>query len=161
MKKIFLVLIPTLLLVQQLFASSKMNSDKFHRVKKEFHNTITLEKTIPLHVSHSLGNIKIIPSRNNQLTIDAMIEVASKSKERASEYIQSVTIDVQQRLTHIKVSSDFPREKGIRSISINFSMTVPEKCPLDLKNSFGDIEVGDHSYRHSNAFCGGNPAILE
>ena len=143
MKKIFLTIIIALFIGQQLFASNKMNYDKFHRVKKEFHKTITLEKTIPLHVSHSLGNIKIIPSKTNQLTIDAVIEVASKSKEKAAEYIKSVTIDVQERLTHIKISSDFPREKGIRSISINFSMSVPEKCPLDLKNSFGDIEIGE------------------
>ena len=142
MKKIFLTIIFTLLLGQQFFALAKMNFDKFHRVKKEFHKTVTLEKTIPLHVSHSLGNIKIIPTKNNQLTIDALIEVASKSKEKASKYIQSVTIDVQERSTHIKISSDFPREKGIRSISINFSIMVPEKCPLDLKNSFGDIEIG-------------------
>ena len=143
MKKIILTFCFALILGQQIFASTKINSDKFYRVKKEFHKTITLEKSIPLHVYHSLGNIKIIPSKNNQLTIDALIEVASKSKEKATEYIESVTIDVQERLTHIKISSDFPREKGIRSISINFSMRVPEKCPLDLKNSFGDIDIGE------------------
>jgi len=116
MKKIFFTIILILLLGHQLFASTKLNSDKFHRVKKEFHKTITLEKTIPLHISHSLGNIKIIPSKNSQLTIDAMIEVASKSKEKASEYIKSVSIDVQERSTHIKISSDFSRQKDIRSI---------------------------------------------
>ena len=143
MKKIFLTIIFALLLGQLLFASTKMTSDKFHRVKKEFHKSIKLEKPIQINVYHSLGSIKIIPTKNNQFTIDAVIEVASKSREKAAEYIKSVSIEVQERSTHIKISSDFPREKGIRSISINFSMRVPEKCPLDLKNSFGDIEVGE------------------
>ena len=143
MKKIFLITIFILFLGQPLFAVAKINSDKFHRVKKGFHKTITLEKAIPLHVYHSLGNIKIIPSKNNQLTIDAVIEVASRSRQKATQYINSVSIEVQERMTYIKISSDFPREKGIRSISINFSISVPEKCPLDLKNSFGDIKIGE------------------
>ncbi len=143
MRRLLYIILFIFFLLQQIFSIEAFPSDKVHRIKKEFHQTISIKKPIPLHVTHSLGNIKIIPSSDNELKIDAAIEVASKSKEKAESYIEEIRIDVQEKVTHIKISTDHPRERGIRAISIDFILKVPDMCPLEIDNSFGDIEIGE------------------
>ncbi len=143
MKKVTLLIILIFISFSQIVKSEINYIPKVHVVKKEYYKSIQLKKPLPIKISHSFGNIKIIPSNKNNLIIDGIIEVSSKSKKEAESYIEDIFIDVQERITHVKMETEFPNRKKIRSCSINFSITVPEKCNLDIKNNFGDVVIGE------------------
>ena len=143
MRKLNLLMICILMFFSQIVKSEINYVPKVHVVKKEYHKTIQLKKPVPVKISHSLGNIKVVPSKKNTFIIDGIIEVSSKSKKEAESYIEDIFIDVQERITHIKMETELPNRKKIRSCSINFTITVPEKCNLDIKNNFGDVVIGE------------------
>ena len=136
-KMFLLILLLNLLLLPDGY------SMKIHTAKRRFHKTILLDKPVQIQISHKLGNVFVAPTSNNQLEINAEIKVSSKSKALAESYLKEIEIDVSERKTNVKISSDYPNEKNIRSASINFTLTIPEKCPIRISNSFGDVLVGD------------------
>jgi hypothetical protein len=143
MRKITLLIFIILILFSQLVKAEYKYSAKVHIVKKEYHKSIQLKKSLPIKISHSFGNIKVVPSKKNTFIVNGIIEVSSKSKKEAEAYIDDIFIDVQERMTHIKMDTELPSRKKIRSCSINFSITIPEKCNLDIKNNFGDVVIGE------------------
>lgn len=129
-------------LVYILLLNSVGFANKIHTAKREYHTTVTLDSPIQVQISHKLGNIIVVPTSSNQLEINAEIKVSSTSQEQAESYIKEIKIDVSEQRTRIKISSDYPNKKNIRSASINFFLSIPEKCPIQISNEFGDVIVG-------------------
>ncbi len=119
-------------------------------VTKSFDRTLTVTPSQALRVDHRHGDVGIRTHARNELQIRASIRVSAASQAAASEFAERILIEVLETPTAITLRTEYPQQRkswrrliGGRdpSFSVDYTLLMPERMPLELHNSFGDVSV--------------------
>ena len=116
---------------------------------RAFDKTITLQAGQMLRLEHSLGDIEIHGHASPDVVIHADIKVSARDANEAKSFADNIAILVEPSSSLLSVRTRYPERNssffGSRNISytVHYEVTVPETAPLEVRNSFGAVEVSD------------------
>ena len=148
-------LAPLLLPAQENNHNYNVNKDKTYEHKKEKN----WNKTYPaagktLAIANKFGDIKIVTSNGNQITVSVVIKTSSDNAEYAQSLIDQINVQESSKGNTLKLETKIEGQKNSKkqqcsncnsSMQINYTVNVPASLELKLENSFGDIEIPDYT----------------
>jgi len=136
-----------LLLVTGITASA-LAQEAECTVRKSFPS----EKGIYLSISNKFGDINIITTENEPISVCATITIKQDDKELLQKNISLIKINIDKTQDTINVQTVFDEKffsafyrKGRSGFSVDYTIYVPSSTNLFINNSFGDIAVDDIS----------------
>lgn len=143
-----------LLYITPAFAQEK-EKDKDKKEKYEFSKERSISKTYPaagnkLSIENSFGDIKFITTTGNEIKVDIHIEVSSNQQDVAQRTFDGITVTDKQQGNEVsfvtKHSKDGASCKNCKiNMRVDYEVRLPASVALDIENSFGDINMPDHS----------------
>lgn len=125
--------------------------------KLEFTKERAISKTYPasgntLDIKNTFGHVKFIAWDKNEIKVDIKIDVASNNKEMAEHTFEAINVTDNQsgNTIRFKTTVESNDKKGYScnncssKMSINYEVHLPVTVPLDVENSFGNIELPDY-----------------
>ena len=141
--KINFILITILCFLQSLgLAGQEYTKEK--KVKGQF----SVNSNDKLLIENKFGDITINTWDKNEITVDITITTKAKSEEKAQAMLDKISIEEDTRVkeTHkIRYKTKFENTTGNTNgeIDIDYVINMPRKNPIDIKNEFGDVTLGD------------------
>ena len=143
----------SLALVVFAIAPAIGQNDKDKKAKYEFvktksvNKTYTVSGTDKLNITNSFGTVEIHTWNKNEIKVDVSIEVSSNKEDFAQKLIDGISVSNNQSgnevsfKTSINGSNNSKNEKS--SMSVDYSIYMPESNPLKLSNEFGATIIPD------------------
>jgi hypothetical protein len=101
-----------------------------------------------LKLSNKYGDVNIITSESDSLSICATITIEQDDKEIANKSLTLINIDFRNIRDTIIVETSFEKKffstayrQGRRSFSVDYTIELPTDVNVDVTNIFGDISV--------------------
>ena len=146
MKKLVFEHLGTYLLVILLLCTTgiaRADSEKRKSVNKSY----KVSSSTYLQLSNSFGKMHVETWERNELKVDIEIVARASSDDRAQELLDRITIDIvdSNPSSSVSFSTSIGNNKSGRNTSfeINYTVSMPATNRLNLKNSFGDVYLGD------------------
>ncbi len=131
-----------------LAQNEKDKKTKYEFVKtKSVNKTYTVSGTDKLSIANSFGTVEVHTWNKNEIKVDVSIEVSSNKEAFAQKLIDGITVSNSQGgdgvsfKTSINGSNNSKNEKS--SMSVDYSVYMPESNPLKLSNEFGATVIPD------------------
>jgi len=148
MKKITIAAFSAALLLSSLVQAQKND-------KLEFTKERSISKTYPasgntLDITNTFGHIKFIAWDRNEIKVDIKIEVASSDKELAEHTFEAINVADDQSgntvrfKTTINSKNDYSCNNCNSRMNINYEVHLPVTVPLNVENTFGNIDLPDY-----------------
>ncbi len=131
-----------------LAQSEKEKKTKYEFVKtKSVNKTYTVSATDKLNITNSFGTVEVHTWNKNEIKVDVSIEVSSNKEAFAQKIIDGITVSNSQGGNEITFKTKMEgnnNSKGEKSsMSVDYSVYMPESNPLKLSNEFGATIVPD------------------
>ena len=143
----------SLALVAFVAAPVIAQNDKDKKTRYEFVKTKAINKTYTvsandkLNIANSFGTVEVHTWNKNEIKVDVSIEVSANKEEFAQKLIDGISVSNNQSgnevsfKTSINGSNNSKNDKS--SMSVDYSIYMPESNPLKLSNEFGSTIVPD------------------
>ena len=150
---IMLPLIIISLSFEQALASSKNgvdDGDLWGNSVSEFIDlTISGQSGMSITIEHSFGNIDVRPGTSNQITISGEKRVSGKDNGIAKEFLREMELKIDESPSRLIIKTYYPDdkkyEKKVKNYSISYTIEIPSNVKLDIKNSFGNLDLDNLS----------------
>jgi DUF4097 and DUF4098 domain-containing protein YvlB len=121
-------------------------SEQRQELTRPFDRTLTLTGGQSLRIENSHGDVRLTTHARPELRLQATIRVSADSQSAATEFLDQIAIDVAETPAAITVETRYPSQSWWRtrrnlSFSVDYTIVMPEKTPLQVRNSFGDVSV--------------------
>lgn len=131
--------------VQPLLASTVYRSvDQFKRTISKQYN-VNADAEIVL--KNKYGKIHVNTWDKNEVTIDVVISIDARSKEAAESVFDKIEINTTGSSSRVTAETNFKSKvkdsSKNKDLQINYTVNIPRKASVDLRNRFGDIYLGD------------------
>lgn len=120
--------------------------------EKIVEHTYSISADELIHLDNQFGEIEITHWNRNEVKIRVVVTASSTDESKAQKVLDAITIEHKQSggevsvETKIAKNSNLNNKKGKKTeFKINYEISMPNSNPLILENSFGPIEIGDHS----------------
>jgi hypothetical protein len=119
-------------------------------IKKDF----SVSANTRLELSNKYGNVDIVNTNDQHITIEVNVKVNVRDKDRATALLNSVEIRISQDGDVIKAETDLDDEfskmfRGFNSgdggLEINYTVTMPKTLPVNVSNKYGNVFVDELS----------------
>lgn len=116
---------------------------------RTFQKTVSLPAGHRLDIQHRLGDVTIRTHARPEVAVSATIYTSADSATEAKDLSDRITISVVPSTSSVLIRTDYPKEErglfGRRntSYSVRYEITMPETAPLEVRNSFGSVNVSD------------------
>jgi len=134
-------------------AQKEKTKEKFEFVKEK-----NISKTYPssgnkLSIENSFGQVKFVAWTKNEIKVDIHIEASSNKENFAQQIFDAISVSDKQQGNEIEFKTKIDNKdnkndncKGCKSsMQIDYEVHLPVTVPLDVTNSFGDIELPDYT----------------
>jgi hypothetical protein len=117
-------------------------------IKKEF----TVNQNTRLEIFNKYGNVDIINRNDAALSINVLVKVNGRDKQRADDMLKMIDISISQEGDLIKavteISDDFGKyfrgfNTGDGGLEINYSVSMPKTLPINLSNKYGNVFIDE------------------
>lgn len=97
-----------------------------------------------LKLTNSFGDIEIKKGNPNEIRLEARAKVQYNDEVKAKNYVKNAIKIEEGEITNIYIE-DLPNiaNRDYNKAMIDFTVYIPEGITLDIKNSFGRIEIED------------------
>lgn len=111
--------------------------------KKEINKTYTAGSNDQLKVDNSFGNITISHWNKNEVAIQVLIETEARNEQQAQQELERIDIQTHKSGNTISAITKFRNSKSNKNtkITVDYFITLPAGLTLDLKQSFGNINL--------------------
>ncbi len=132
-----------LLLFSANIGLSEDQSEKKRIVEKSYN----VSSTTSLQIRNKFGKIEINSWDKNEFAIEVEIIGRGRTEERAQRILDEIEIDIDEGSSQIsfETSIDKMKNKNNEGFEVNYTISMPEINPLEIKNSFGDVLMGNRS----------------
>jgi len=149
MKLQFKILTAFLIIPLAILANNGKLDGKYTKektVKKEF----TVNSDALLKVDNSYGNIDVVTWNENRTVIEVNIKTKSDSEEKAQKKLDDITIEFSASTSLVNAKTLFNNKKDSWgfwgknnnvSMEINYTIKIPMKNSVDIKNDYGSISI--------------------
>ncbi len=113
---------------------------------KSVSKTFELKGNERLYVESSFGNTTVIHRNMSSATIQVNIESKSRNEKRAQNNLDRVEVNIAERGNTISAITKMNNNKGNNdgeSVSITVIITIPPSMDIEMKQSFGNIQLSD------------------
>ena len=95
-----------------------------------------------LKLTNSFGDIEIRKGSSNEIKLEANVTVQYNDEKKARNYIKDAIRINEGEITSIYIE-DIPAgiDRDYEKAMVDFTIYIPEGITLDVKNSFGDIDI--------------------
>jgi len=137
----------TLFIISVTFGLLAQNS-QVKIIKKDF----PVNANTKLELSNKYGNVNIVNTTDQTLTIEVNVKVNIRDKERGAAILEKVGIEISQEGDIVRAETnledDFSRmfrgfNMGDGGLEINYSVSMPKTVPLNLSNKYGNVFVDE------------------
>jgi hypothetical protein len=131
-----------------LAQNEKEKKTRYEFVKnKAVNKTYTVSGTDKLNIANSFGTVEVHTWNKNEIKVDVSIEVSSNKEAHAQKIIDGITVSDNQSGNEIsfktKMEGNSNSKNQKSSMSVDYSIYMPESNPLKLSNEFGTTTVPD------------------
>lgn len=130
-----------LFLAFAFIALSKGQDQKKKYIEKSYQvNASTL-----LKIDNKFGTVEVNSWDKSEFSIKVEIIGKGRNEERAQRILDAINIDINEGSTEIEFQTEIAKSKSKNEegFEINYTIYMPENNPLDIKNSFGDVTMGN------------------
>jgi len=149
-------MLPLLIIVlsfEQALASSKNDADDGdlwgNAVSEVIDLTISGQSGMSITIEHSFGNIEVRPGTSNQISISGEKRVSGKDERITEEFLREMKLNIDESTSKVIIRTYYPDEKKykkkVKNFSISYTIGIPSNVKLDIKNSFGNLDLDNLS----------------
>jgi hypothetical protein len=119
--------------------SSNAFADKT-KYEEKFNETIVLAKSGKVVLTNISGDIEVRTWNRAEVDIDAKKISKASTMEKAKQYADKVTIEIDKQGDVLTIKTDYPKT-SIRNlnVSVEYVLMIPEKASASMKSVSGDI----------------------
>lgn len=114
--------------------------------KKYLEKSFDVASTTGLNIQNRFGKIEINSWTKNQFSVKVEIIAKGRSEERAQRILDEIAIDIKKTTSEILFELDLEDNKKSNNgngFEVNYTVYMPEQNLLSIKNSFGDVTMGN------------------
>ena len=143
------ILLLFIFLISQIGFAKKVEADRSKTINKSFQ----LKDGQKVNIQNKFGDVNISTTDSKELILEVIISVEIDNESKAQKLLDGIEIDIDETSSEIKIRTDFDDDskwkdmKDGKKIEINYTVKMPKNSPLDVKNSFGEISLGDMNAR--------------
>ncbi len=136
-KRIFIVLI--LLFLASFLAEAE-------ELTKTIQKSFNITEQTKIKVDNKYGNIIINKWNKNIIDLNVTIEAEGRNGSKSQQILDAIDVDISDRTSsgELSFTTSIGSIKGNSSFSVNYEISMPDKNPLELSNSFGNVYMGSH-----------------
>ena len=113
---------------------------------RSFDRTLPVKSGQSFDLENAHGDIRITTHARSEVRVQATIRVSAPTTEGAAEFLDRITIDVAETPATITVRTTYPEQSWWRtrrnlSYSVDYTVLMPDRMPLRLRNTFGDVSL--------------------
>jgi hypothetical protein len=126
------------------------NGQTVKTIKKDF----AVNQNTKLELSNKYGNVDILNTNDQSITISVNVKVNVRDKDRANDLLNMVKINISQEGDLVKAETEIDDNfskmfrgfnMGDNGLEINYTVTMPKTVPLNLSNKYGNVFVDELS----------------
>ncbi len=147
--KKYSLLLLFLVLISPIGFAKKVEADRSKTINKSFQ----LKDGQKVSIQNKFGDVNITSSDSKQLMVEIKISVEIDNESKAQKLLDGIEIDIDESAAEIKISTEFDDDskwkdmKDGKKIEVNYIVKMPKNYPLEVKNSFGEISLGNRNAR--------------
>ncbi|MGN6292839.1 MAG: hypothetical protein ACTHMV_08860 [Chitinophagaceae bacterium] len=139
------------------FSAALLLSNVVHAQKNEkleFTKERSISKTYPasgntLNITNTFGHVKFIAWDRNEIKVDIKIETGSSDKEMAEHTFEAINVSDGQSGNTVRFkttieSRNYSCNNCNSRMRINYEVHLPVTVPLNVENTFGNIDLPDY-----------------
>jgi len=125
------------------------------KVEKKYHEEYSVTPNSQLYLENKYGDIDVRNWDKNQVTIDVVITVYHRDRERAEKLLSFLDVEFHQEGDKIKavtiIDSKFNKSNWSllnnesKEFSIDYTVNMPTDMDIELKNKYGDAFLNELS----------------
>ncbi|MFC1608016.1 DUF4097 domain-containing protein [Candidatus Latescibacterota bacterium] len=116
-----------------------------NEVTERIEITLAGKTGMDVTLEHSFGNIDIRTGTSDKIVLIGEKRVVARNKSITAEFLSKMKLVVAERSNGVRIVTEYPDEKSLKKkvkrFSISYSIEVPPDIRLNVKNSFGEIEI--------------------
>lgn len=134
----------SLLVMMVLTAFASLAKDQDEK-KKYVEKTFTVTSTTELKVDNKFGKIEINSWEKNEFSVKVEVIGKGRSEERTQRILDAISIDIREGQTEVIFETEIEntKNKNEEGYEVNYTIFMPVENPLEIKNKFGDVSMGD------------------
>lgn len=101
-----------------------------------------------LRIENKFGKVEINSWDKSEFSIKVEMIGKGRNEEKAQKILDDINIDIKESGSEISYSTEVPsnnKSKNDEGFEINYTVYMPEKNVLKIKNSFGDVTMGNRA----------------
>jgi hypothetical protein len=112
-------------------------------VQKSFN----ISEQTKIKVDNKYGNIIINKWNKNIFDIKVTVEAEGRNESKSQQILDAIDIDISDRISSgdLAINTNIGSIKGNSSFNVQYEISMPDKNPLELSNSFGNIFMESHT----------------
>ncbi len=115
---------------------------------KKISRTFKVKASDQLSVENKFGKVHVNTWDRSEITVEVTMTGRANSAERAGQVLDAIDVKVSEEPGLISFRTGIGKiqnnnNNGKKGFEINYTINMPRNNPLKLKNSFGDVYVGD------------------
>lgn len=122
-----------------------LNSWAFDREKK-ITRSFKVSSNTKVEIKNSFGKVHINTWDKNQVDVEIAILTKSKNEAKAQEMLDKIKIKIEENGGLLEFNTEIGKinSKNNESFEVNYTINMPSKNPLEVKNSFGDFYLDNY-----------------
>lgn len=126
------------------FSGTAKNQDQ---KKKYVEKTYKVNATTALRIENKFGDVEINSWEKSEFSVKVEIISKGRNEERAQRILDGIKIDIRESSSEIyfETESDDMKTKNEEGFEVNYTVYMPEKNSLEIRNSFGDVSMGNRA----------------
>lgn len=148
MRKIIIFLLSTIVLGQLLLNTNTFAQDT--KYEKSLHNSFNSDASTIFEINNIYGNIKANNWEKNEISVDIIITVWTRSEEKAQQYMNAFDVKILNDSNKISFSSIIDDEKldksfksGKSKYNIDYVINHPVYLKMNINNKYGNITFNE------------------
>ena len=137
MKKLIYSIV-TILFVAQISMAEKIE------VSKEYQESYSVDSQTDFKIENKFGDIIIADWEKDEISINLVIKVKSKNKERADKYLNYISSEIKKEGNSVIAITIFDKKwNNIKKVEVDIKYIIkaPAYLTYDIKNKFGNIAI--------------------
>jgi hypothetical protein len=115
---------------------------------RKISRTFKVKASDQLSVENKFGKVHVNTWDRNEITVEVTMTGRANSAERAQQILDAIDVKISEEPGLISFRTEIGKiqsnnNNGKKGFEINYTINMPQNNPLKLKNSFGDVYVGD------------------
>lgn len=131
-----------LLIIFSSFCLNIFANKKGKDLVKTYHSEYAVNKSTVLIMVNKYGDVDIQDWDKEKLSIDVVVKVNNKKKEKAERIFEKIDIQFFQNGNEISAVTKINGNIN-EDFSINYTVKMPKYVSVDLKNKFGSIFISE------------------